>query len=263
VSEPASYAAGSSVTLNAVGSAAACNHSISSYSWSVGGAVISTAATATQTAPATGAAATVVQLTVTDDAGKTDTTTINVGPTSAQSTSPASAGSTACLNDVVPPGGAPITVTIAATDPNAAEAGADPGVFTISRSGSTAAALTVTLAYSGTATNGTDYTALASGVTIPAGSASATVTVTPIDDPTAEGAETVVATVQAASGYVVGDPSSATVTIADNDTAAAPTPASGSKGGGGGAFDPLTLLAALSFAVFAALRRLRVVRRDY
>jgi len=46
------------------------------------------------------------------------------------------------------------TVSILATDPSAAEAGPDPGEFTISRTGSTAQALTVYYTIAGSATNG-------------------------------------------------------------------------------------------------------------
>ena len=253
VTVPASYTAGSSVTLNGTGSGAACNHTITNYEWKIlsSGTVIATGGTATSallTAPASGAA-TVVRLTVTDDAGKTDIADISVAPTAATSSAPTSAGTKACLTDITPPNG----VTIAATDANAAEAGADPGVFTITRTGSTAAALTVSVAFAGTATAGSDYTNLAT-VTLAAGSASVTLPVTPIDDSTVEGAETIVATVQAGAGYQIGDPASATVTIADNDTTPAPPPF------GGGAFDPLTLLGALGFAVVVTLRRLRAAR---
>jgi hypothetical protein len=55
-------------------------------------------------------------------------------------------------------------------------------------------------------------------VVIPAGSATATVTVTPIADGVAEGAETVVMTLKAGAAYTVGTPSSATVTITDGGT---------------------------------------------
>ena len=49
----------------------------------------------------------------------------------------------------------------------------------------------------GTATAGSDYTALAGSVVIPAGSLTATVTVTPINDTAVEPDETVVATLGA------------------------------------------------------------------
>ena len=110
-------------------------------------------------------------------------------------------------------------VSIVATDASAAEAGLDPGTFTVSRTGPTTAALTVSLARSGTATSGTDYSAIATplSLVIPAGSASATVTVTPIQDASIEGPETVIETVSADPNYTVGAPASATVTIADDD----------------------------------------------
>jgi hypothetical protein len=60
-------------------------------------------------------------------------------------------------------------------------------------------------------------------LTIPAGAASATVTLTPIDDKLVEGNETVILTVTAAAAYAVGSPNNASVTIADNDQAALPT----------------------------------------
>ena len=107
------------------------------------------------------------------------------------------------------------TVSIAATSPTAAEFGAVPGAFTITRGGDTAAALTVSYAITGTATNGTDCTAIPASVTIPAGSSTATVTVTPIADTLAEGDETVVLTLSGDPAYTFGAQTSATVTIHD------------------------------------------------
>jgi hypothetical protein len=111
----------------------------------------------------------------------------------------------------------PATVTVAATDASASETGPDAGTFTFSRTGSTAAALVVQYRMGGTATNGSDYAALSGSLTIPAGQASATVTVRPVDDPDSEGAETVDVTVQPDGAYTVGNPPTATLTIADND----------------------------------------------
>ncbi len=51
-------------------------------------------------------------------------------------------------------------VSVDATDANAAEAGADPGTFTITRTGPTAAPLVVDYTIAGSATNGTDYAAI-------------------------------------------------------------------------------------------------------
>jgi hypothetical protein len=115
------------------------------------------------------------------------------------------------------------SVTVSASDANAAEAGTDPGTFTVTRTGPTTAALTVGFTLGGTA-SAADYAAVPGTVTIPAGSPSAPVTLTPVDDTTVEGSETVVLTLSGGQGYTVGAPSSATVTIADNDTAPANQP---------------------------------------
>jgi N-acetylneuraminic acid mutarotase len=108
------------------------------------------------------------------------------------------------------------TLSIAATDNSAAESGTNTGKFTITRSGSTSASLLVNYAIGGSATNGTDYSTIGGSITIPAGAASAAITVTPKDDASVEGNETVVLTLSPKSGYALGT-SSATVTIADND----------------------------------------------
>ncbi|MCI0400307.1 MAG: DNRLRE domain-containing protein [Gammaproteobacteria bacterium] len=106
------------------------------------------------------------------------------------------------------------TVTVAASDTSAAELGADPGVFAVSRTGDTSAELTVLYALGGTAVNGTDYALLLESVTIPAGASSANVVVIPVNDAEAEGNETVVLTVTSDTEYTVGNPSGATLTLA-------------------------------------------------
>ncbi|MEA2710118.1 MAG: hypothetical protein QOF78_2719, partial [Phycisphaerales bacterium] len=109
------------------------------------------------------------------------------------------------------------TVSVAATDSSASEPGTNTGKFTITRTGSTSASLLVNYVIGGSATNGSDYNSLAGSVTIPAGSSSATVTVTPKDDATVENTETVTLTLSPVAGHNLGT-ASATVTIADNDT---------------------------------------------
>jgi putative intracellular protease/amidase len=108
-------------------------------------------------------------------------------------------------------------VSIQATDANAAEQGRDPAVFTITRTGSTARALTVTYALSGTATNGSDYVRLSGRVTIPAGRASTTITVYPNDDRQVESNETLSLALQGNAAYQLGSARSAAATIVDND----------------------------------------------
>ena len=110
------------------------------------------------------------------------------------------------------------TVTIVASDSSATEAGPTTGTFTVTRTAvSPPAPLTVRYTVAGMATAGSDYTTLAGLVIIPAGSNSAVITVTPINDTLVESAETVVVTLSANAAYVVGTASSATVTITDND----------------------------------------------
>ena len=81
-------------------------------------------------------------------------------------------------------------VTIEITDGNIAEEGQDAATLTITRTGSTAEALTVLFSTGGNAESGIDYTLtnaagdpIAGNVVIAAGSASATITITPADDP--------------------------------------------------------------------------------
>ncbi len=69
----------------------------------------------------------------------------------------------------------------------------------------------------GTATGGSDYATIGASVTLGAGASSANVAVAPVDDAAVEGSETVVLTLSSGSGCTVGSPSSATVTIADDD----------------------------------------------
>ena len=146
-------------------------------------------------------------------------------------------------------------VTMAATDPDASEAGADPGTVAVTRTGATTSALVVNLSIAGTATNGTDYLTIPSTVTIPSGQASATITVTPISDATAEASETVQVTLVASASYSIGATSSATVTIADAPPPATPvvtvvaTDAAASEAGA----DPGTFTLARSGATTAAL----------
>ena len=78
----------------------------------------------------------------------------------------------------------------------------------------------ITLSYSvgGTATSGSDYTALSGSVTVAAGSSSVSIPVTIIDDIIEDSGETVILTLQGGgSHYTVGDPASHTLTIENDD----------------------------------------------
>jgi large repetitive protein len=108
-------------------------------------------------------------------------------------------------------------VTIVATTPTATEAGLVAGAFTVTRTGPTDAELVVKYSVNGTATAGTDYVALPGTVTIPVDAASATIVVTPIDDPTVELDETVVVSLKPDPAYFVAVPGRATVTVVSDE----------------------------------------------
>lgn len=111
-------------------------------------------------------------------------------------------------------------VTVRATDPVAAEAGRDPAVFTVSRTGSLAALLPVNYRLEGTARNGIDYENLDGQVILAAGAAKAEIVVRPYDGSGAEPVETVLLELAAGDLYRIGSPSNAVVILLDNDTAA-------------------------------------------
>jgi hypothetical protein len=83
-------------------------------------------------------------------------------------------------------------VSVQATVPLASEPGHNPGFFTISRAGATDAALTVALSLSGTASNGVDYAAITTNLTLAAGQISTNIAVTPVSEPNATGYKTVI-----------------------------------------------------------------------
>ncbi len=114
-------------------------------------------------------------------------------------------------DDVLP------NISIAATTANISEAGGT-GTIRVSRTGSTAAALTVNFSTSSsTATSGEDYYVIGTAVVIPAGSSSVDIAVVAIDDAAVEGDESVTASLVNGSGYIVAQANTATVIIDDDD----------------------------------------------
>jgi len=109
--------------------------------------------------------------------------------------------------------GAPDSVTIAATQPNATTSGNSPGTFTVTRTGDTSGPLTVSYSVGGTAVNGVDYQALPGSVTLPAYVSSATITVSPNPTLSTSPSTTVTLTLASGGSYSVGSPNTATVTI--------------------------------------------------
>lgn len=120
------------------------------------------------------------------------------------------------------------TVSIAATDATATEASTTTGTFRISRTGSTAAALSVqVLTAGGTASKGADYTLSpeatvtlsATTYSIPIGASFLDITLTPVNDSASEGIETAIMTVpNTAAGYRVSGPNEAIITITDDES---------------------------------------------
>jgi hypothetical protein len=131
------------------------------------------------------------------------------------------------LNDDAPP-----SVSLAATSPNAAEAGPVTGAFTVTRSGNTAGPTTVVLNWGGSATFLSDYNVSVSGATLStdrtlltfaAGATSAVITITPVTDSLNEGNETVTVALGTDPSYTAASTSPATVTIADHAVTAVPS----------------------------------------
>lgn len=122
-------------------------------------------------------------------------------------------------------GSTPI-VGITALDALASETG-DVGVIRFTRSGSTISPLTIVYSIATGAGKATadDYAPTLNGSqVIPAGAAFVDVTVTPVDDSQLEGTETLTLALSDTGTYDVGSDVSATITIADNDSASvAPT----------------------------------------
>ncbi|WP_421803840.1 Calx-beta domain-containing protein [Flagellimonas sp.] len=114
--------------------------------------------------------------------------------------------------------------TITASDATAEEAGTTTGEYTVSldAANTTGSAITVNYLVTGTATTGDDYVALAGSVDIPDTQQTATITLTPVDDADIEIDETVIVTLDTGTGYTVGTPDNATVTITSDDVAPDP-----------------------------------------
>ena len=120
-------------------------------------------------------------------------------------------------------------VSVAVAPAAVAEDGATNLVYTFTRTGFTAGALTVNFSVGGTAifgpspddytqTGATTYTTTTGSVTFAPGSPTATVTVDPETDTTAESDETVIITLTAGASYNAVSPNSATGTILNDDT---------------------------------------------
>lgn len=144
----------------------------------------------------------------TNDDGETVTATLNSG-TNYVIGSPGGSATVTIADQAT-------TVSVVALN-DGAEGGTDPK-FRITRSGDVSGSLTVGFTVSGTATSGTDYTALSGSVTFNATDTYKDVTVSLTDDAIAEVTETITVTLDPpSSGYTLGNESD-TVFVKDNDT---------------------------------------------
>ncbi len=112
-------------------------------------------------------------------------------------------------------------ISVTAPDPNGRE---NPALlnakdFVLKRSGDTSQSLTVNIAMSGTATNNADYDFIGSTATFDAGSAITAVRLFITEDSIPEPTETATLTLLPGVRYTVGSPASATINIADDDSA--------------------------------------------
>ena len=109
------------------------------------------------------------------------------------------------------------TVTVAAATGGETVTEGTDAAFTLSRTGATTAALTVTVAVSETGSVLKDASAVPSSVTFAADAVTATLALATNDDDTDDDNGTVTVTLGADTGYTVGEPGAATVAVSDND----------------------------------------------
>jgi hypothetical protein len=97
------------------------------------------------------------------------------------------------------------------------------GSFTITRSGSTAAALTVNFSLTGTATGGADYTSPGAAVIIPIGASSVVVPIVPIPSANYVGVKSATLAVSTNAAYTTAPAGNAMVAITGNGLPASMT----------------------------------------
>jgi serine protease len=260
---PAKVASGQNVTLSAVGSAAACGHSIATYAWTivapsnvpVQGANMPDAIVV---APSSGSIT--LQVTVTDDAGLTDTAQVTISSTTATTSAPSAASKGSC-----PAPAAPIVVTVA---PNAVTLVAGASQTFTAKLTNTQNTAVIWQVKGVTGDNSSVGTISTAGVyTAPTGiSAALNVTVTAVSaadpdqsgsaavtvNPTAGGPSSLSGGGSAGSGGGTGTGSGSN---SGSGSGSAGSTTSTPGGGGGGAMDAATLLACGVLAIGAAQRR--------
>ncbi len=109
----------------------------------------------------------------------------------------------------------PSTVNVGVAIARGYEAGGKAAEFVVFRTGGIAP-VTVPYTVSGNAVPGRDYVALSGSVSFPAGARSVRIPVVPLSDFETEPAETVSITISSGTGFILGSPVEASVTIDDS-----------------------------------------------
>ncbi|MEJ1933007.1 Calx-beta domain-containing protein, partial [Nostoc sp. NIES-2111] len=117
------------------------------------------------------------------------------------------------------------SITLAVSPSSVTEDGTPNLIYTFTRTGSTANALTINFGVAGTATFNTDYTqsgaasftTTTGSITFAAGASTTILTINPTADTTDESNETVALTVANGTGYTIGTTTPVTGTITDDD----------------------------------------------
>ncbi|MCY2991112.1 MAG: autotransporter-associated beta strand repeat-containing protein [Planctomycetota bacterium] len=129
--------------------------------------------------------------------------------------------------------------------------GAEPstnGLFTVTQTAASATSTVISYTVGGTATAGSDYTALTGSVTIPAGQTTATITVPVLDDQIVEPTEIVSVTLSSISGGTTGvtlassPNNTASLDITDNDVPSVTVSKTTAAVAEGGATDSYTVV---------------------
>ena len=250
VAVSASVSAGQNVALSAMGSAAACDHTIASYTWTVvsGSATVQGANSPSATVVAPSSGSFTVRLTVTDDAGLTDAAQVTVSPTSATTTAPASANNGSC-----PVSATPVTVSVSPVTATVQAGATQVFTATVANTSNTAVRWEVNGVTGGSSAVGT---ITSGGVYTAPGSVSATFTATitavsAADNGRSGSAQVTVNPSMSGSDSSSGGSSNATASGSNGGSAS-------SSGGGGGAIDVFTLMVAGSLTLGALFRRRRV-----
>ena len=145
-------------------------------------------------------------------------------------------------------------------DTNLGEAGLNPGVVRITRSGNTNAALEVRMNRTGSASFTTDYTMNPAPtgsplrVYFPAGTTNIDLTLTPVADTTSEGPELITLTLIENASYVLVPSAEVTLVLADDEPATRPTVSVTAANSGGPTADNLATESGSDPGVFLLTR---------